>query len=155
VNWVSGSLDFRVTGSLGRWVTKCDPVPSLVLTGPDIVHIHTYKFTIVCIGLFYHCISCIGYCHLLCIRNKTILGFQTWVNFVRATNAADDNAASPRRPGARARVVTITSLCLSALSSSAAAAAAAAAIPRIDSRLGLVALAHSLAFHRPTTDPQS
>ena len=27
VNWVSGSLDSR---SLGRWITKCDPVPSLI-----------------------------------------------------------------------------------------------------------------------------
>ena len=26
INWVSGSLD---SGSLGRWVTKCDPVPCL------------------------------------------------------------------------------------------------------------------------------
>ena len=29
VNWVSGSLDW-IPGSLGRWVTKCDPVPSLL-----------------------------------------------------------------------------------------------------------------------------
>ena len=31
VNRVSGSLDYRVTGSLGHWVTKCDPVPCLVV----------------------------------------------------------------------------------------------------------------------------
>ena len=31
-NWVTGSPGHMVLGSLGRWVTKCDPVPCLLLT---------------------------------------------------------------------------------------------------------------------------